>query len=363
MSDLDKTRAEIGRIDEEMAKLFEQRMACSKEVAAYKKERGLPILDAAREKSLIERDMEYITNPDIKGYYRDFLESVLDVSKRYQHKLMTGVRVAYSGIEGSFAAISCARILPDAERVSYKNFAEAYNAVVEGECDLAVLPIENSYAGEVGQVTDLMFQGDLYVNGIYELAVSQCLLGVPGSTVESLRTVVSHPQALEQCAEFTYEHQYKTVSAENTARAAKDVADKGDITVGAIASAETAELYGLTILQHSINKSANNTTRFAVFSRAKDDKKKDDLSSFILMFTVKNEAGTLARAISIIGAYGYSMRVIRSRPMKDMNWQYYFYTEIEGKITTEKGQQMLKELGSECEMLKVIGSYKPNCKI
>lgn len=363
MTNLDSIRAEIEGIDKEMAALFEKRMECSKSVAEFKKENGLPVLDKNREKLLIEKNVGYLKNPDSESYYREFFGGLLNVSKKYQHKLISGVRVAYSGIEGSFAAISASKILPDAERVPYKSFREAYDAVVTGDCDLCVLPIENSYAGEVGQVNDLMVTGDLYINGVYELSVSQCLLGVKGSTIETVKTVVSHPQALEQCNEYIYDHGFSTMQADNTARAAKAVADNKDIHVAAIASRETAELYGLVILDHDINKSDQNTTRFAVFSKSKTHIKSTDGSNFILMFTVKNEAGTLAKAVSTIGAFGYSMRVIRSRPMKDKNWQYYFYTEIEGRINTENGKAMLKSLSSVCEDLKVIGTFKPGIKL
>lgn len=363
MNNLEEARSEIERIDKEMAALFEKRMECSKNVAEYKKINGLPVLDKSREKALIEKNSGYINNPDVESYYREFFNGLLSVSKKYQHKIISGVKVAYSGIEGSFAAISAGKILPDAERVPFKNFRDAYMSVVDGECDLCVLPIENSYAGEVGQVNDLMVTGDLYINGVYELSVSQCLLAVKGSSLDQITTVISHPQALEQCNEYIYDHGFNTMQADNTARAAKSVADNKDIHVAAIASKETAELYNLQILDHDINKSDQNTTRFAVFSKSKNLVKSADSSTFILMFTVKNEAGTLAKAVSTIGAFGYSMRVIRSRPMKDRNWQYYFYTEIDGKINSENGKAMLKALNSVCENVKVIGTYKPGIKI
>ncbi len=361
---MDKIRAEIENIDKEIAALFERRMRCAQQVANYKREHGIPILDKAREAALLERNAKLIENKEYEPYYREFLSATMDISKRYQHRLLEGVRVAYSGIEGSFASISVARIFPDAERVPRKNFADAYDAVVKGECDLAVLPIENSFAGEVGQVMDLMFHGDLFINGIYELQVSQCLLGVEGSSVDTIKTVISHPQALEQCNDFISKHNYRPITSENTARAAKEVADKNDITVGAIASRETADLYGLKIIDHDINESSNNTTRFAVFSKSKDVmKNNDEYSTFILMFTVKNEAGTLAKAISTLGEHGYSMRVIRSRPVREENWHYYFYTEVEGKIESEQGEKMLLDLKKQCEFFKVLGTYKPGTKI
>ncbi len=277
------------------------------------------------------------------------------------------MKVSYSGIEGSFAGIAASLICPDAERISYRTFQEAYGAVEQGVCDLAVLPIENSYAGEVGQVTDLMFQGDLHVAGVYELPVVHCLMGVKGCSVETVRTVISHPQALEQCSNYIFSHGFITESCENTARAAKETAKRADTSVAAIASSLTAKLYGLTILQEHINDSPDNTTRFAVLEKMEQSLSDDmdmcynveDNVNSILMFTVRHTSGTLARALSVLSDFGYNMRMIRSRPLKNRNWEYYFYTEVEGSLYTEKAKQMLSGLKYECGELKVLGTYRP----
>ena len=360
MSAMDEARSQIESIDKEMAALFEKRMKCANVIASYKIEHGLPVVDKERERILIDKNVGYLEDVAIEPYYREFFNGMLKVSKNYQQTFMRSVKVAYSGIEGSFASIMVSNVFPAARRIPMKNFAEAYEAVEKGECDFAVLPIENSYAGEVGQVSDLMYNGSLYVNGVYELGVNQCLVGVEGSSVATIKTVVSHPQALEQCNEYIFDHDYRTKQADNTAVAARDIADRNDVTLGAIASAETAELYNLKILERGINKSTNNTTRFAVLSRTKEEfeGKDKDLCS-ILMFTVKNEAGTLAKAVSIIGKYGFNMNVLRSRPIKVVNWKYYFYAELEGDINTPEGDEMVKSLSSECEVIKVLGSYKP----
>lgn len=278
------------------------------------------------------------------------------------------LKIAYSGIEGSFAAMAVGGIFPDAEKVSCRTFREAYDAVGNGLAEAAVLPIENSYAGEVGQVSDLMFSGSLQVIGVYELSISQCLLGVEGSSVESVKTVISHPQALEQCGEYIAHHGYESIPYENTARAAKEVSERGDVTVGAIASSETAKLYGLSILQYDINESSQNVTRFAVFTRRDStneaaEKAKQTPKNTIMIFTIRDFAGALARAISIIGKHNYNMRVIRSRPVKEYNWQYYFYTEIEGVLDSEEGWRMLEQLKTACEKIKVIGTYTPDIRI
>ncbi len=269
------------------------------------------------------------------------------------------MKIAYSGIEGAFAHIAAKRIFPTEELISYGDFRSAYEAVEKGECDYAVLPIENSYAGEVGQVTDLMFQGSLFVNGVYTLNVMQNLLGVKGATVESVRKVVSHPQALEQSSDFIMAHGYTTEEAVNTARAAKMVSELKDISIAAIASEETAALYGLEVLERGVNGYQDNSTRFAILSKEEGVKVNtgSDSGTFILMFAVKNEAGALVKVLNKLGEFGYNMSVIHSRPLKGLAWSYYFYIEAEGEYGTEAYKQMISEMEYRCSKLKVLGRF------
>lgn len=358
---LEEARKTINKVDAQMAELFVERMRAAELVYAYKKEYGLPILDAKRENVVIERNASAIEDEVLRGYYIDFLRDVMAVSRAYQYRMQSGLKVAYSGVEGAFAHIAAGRIFPEANRIPYRDFALAYDAVVRGESDFAVLPIENSYAGEVGQTIDLLFTGTLYVNGIYELKICQNLLGVPGSTVADIRRVTSHPQALSQCHDYIALHGFTTEEANNTAIAAKTVAESGDKTLGAIASVETAELYGLQVLDTNIHKSAENTTRFAVLSKVRANT--PAYTNSVLMFSVKNEAGTLANAIGIIGKYGYNMTALRSRPLKDHSWQYYFYIELDGSTDTDDGRQMMRELGAVCDKLKLAGTFAPHTEI
>jgi len=221
-----------------------------------------------------------------------------------------------------------------------------------------VLPVENSYNGEVGQVTDLMFSGSLYVNEMYDLPVTQDLLAVDGATLEDIKEVVSHPQAFGQCSGYIEKHGFTRHEFSNTALAARYVCDLGDKSVAAIASREAADIFGLTVLDHDINENKSNSTRFAIFSRVANKKvgKETGIHS-ILLFTVRNEAGALARAVDVIGKYGFNMRTLRSRPMKELLWQYYFYVEVEGNIQTEAGTSLMEELGEFCDRLKFAGTY------
>ena len=357
MDQLGEARKAINEIDEKMARLFEERMQAAKIVASYKKEHGLPIYDAAREQAVIERNKAFIKDGEISAYYPRFIGDVMAVSKQYQERIISGAKIAYCGIEGAFANIAATKIFPYGSAISYPDFRSAYEAVENGECDCCVLPIENSYAGEVGQVMDLMFSGSLYVNGIYTLRIAQHLLGIPGANAKQIKTVISHPQALAQCAGYIRKRGFKTEEYSNTAAAAREVKDRNDMTTAAIASAETARLYGLEVLDHDVNESALNSTRFAVFSRAENQKLSTPDGNFILMFTVKNEVGALAQALNVLGSYGFNMRALKSRPMKDLAWQYYFYIEAEGDETGRNGTDMLRHIALHCDKLKVVGHY------
>lgn len=358
---LEEARRIINEVDAQMAALFVKRMRAAELVSAHKMAFGLPILDQKREDAVIERNAALIEDKVLKGYYIDYLKHMMSVSRAYQYRLQSGLKVAYSGVEGAFAHIAAGRIFPQGNRIPCGDFKAAYDSVVRGECDVAVLPIENSYAGEVGQTMDLIFSGGLFINGIYELEIHQNLLGVPGATLEDIKRVTSHPQALSQCHEYLEMRGFATEEATNTALAAKTVAEAKDKSLGAIASVETAEIYGLKVIESGINKSAENTTRFAVLSKVKASSQA--LTSTVLMFTVKHEAGSLANAIAIIGQHGYNMTALRSRPMKKHSWQYYFYVEIDGVLDTENGAMMLEKLNQVCDQLKVAGTFAPHAEI
>lgn len=366
MNELETARNEISRIDKEMAALFEQRMHAAAVIAGYKKQHGLSVKDPAREKELIDRNRALIESADIESYYVQFLKKTIELSCEYQSKILNGMKVTYCGVEGAFAYIAAKRMFPEAELVPYSDFGDAYEAVERGEYDCVVLPLENSAAGEVGTVMDLIFSGDLFVNQVVDLPIEHNLLGTDEATIDSVKTVISHPQAIDQCGEYIRAHGFETETFSNTALAARYVKEQNDATIAAIASDETSEVFGLKIVDKVINDSRTNTTRFAALSRAQN--RPASMSScaeenFILVFTVKNEAGALAQTLNIIGAHGFNMRNLRSRPMKDLQWNYFFYIEAEGNINNENGRDMLRELSAICAKLKLVGTYYSNLKI
>ena len=278
MKDLKDYRDEINQIDEEMADLFTRRMEAVRGIAEYKKSHGLAIEDHAREQEVIERRSEFIDDPELRSFYVQFLRYNMKVSKRYQHLMMYGQRIAFSPVRDDTGLAAVQALYPDSEHVPFQSYGDAYNAVVKGDCNIAVIPFEVSYAGEVSDVLNLMYLGPLYVNEVYN------------------------------------------------------------------------------------HKADNETTRYAVLSKV-DNKLSNDAtlkngSAFMLMFTVKDETGGLAKAVNVISAYDFNMRTLRSRPMPDIPWHYYFFAEVIGDDTSENGKRMLNALKVVCPNVKVVGRYK-----
>lgn len=357
MKSLDEARSVINEIDREFARLFEKRMQAVRDVAAYKQAHGLQIFDPAREDAVIRKNSALIEEEELRSYFVQFLNANMNISKAFQSRLLEGMRVAYSGTEGAFAKLAARKIFPEANLVAFSSFSKAYEAVENGDCDCAVLPIENSLGGEVGKVLDLSFFGSLFVNGVYEIEVVHHLLALPGADPDKIKTVISHPQALSQCDVYLTQKGYTLQEAENTALAAKYVAERGDPTLAAVASEEAALAFGLQKLESHINDKGSNTTRFAVFSRTRKNVDPRD-QRFFMLFTVKNEAGSLAKAISEIGEAGFNLRALKSRPTKDLNWEYYFFLEGEGTLSSPAGESMMKALQSTCRDLKILGSFE-----
>jgi len=266
-------------------------------------------------------------------------------------------KIAYCGIKGAWAYIAADKLFPDEELVSYPSFAKAYESVENQEADFAVLPVENSFAGDVNQVFDLMFHGHLKISNKQELRISQTLLGVKGTKLSDIKTVVSHPQAIDQCMEYIQKHGFEIQTASNTAVAANLVSETNDKTLAAIGSEETAKLYNLDIIEKAINSNDQNTTRFLVFSKEEPETVVTENVISIVMFTVKNIPGSLAKAVSAFGDSGYNMRSLKSHPVKNIPWQYYFYVEVEGSLKNSQGADLLEKLSHVCIDVVSPGYY------
>lgn len=353
MSKLDEARGRINEIDAAIARLFEQRLDAVGDVLEYKRVNNLPIFDGGREQQVVDKNLRLLQNRDYEPYYRQFILHLMDISKDYQRAMLQQNVAAYAGAEGAFAWQATRALFPNYNYLTCQDFESVFLAVLEGRAAFGVIPFENSYTGEVGEVFDLLFKYDCHIQELCDLPVRQNLLALPGATLSTVRKVYSHPQAISQCAKFLHEYNLETVEYVNTALAAKYVAESGDTSLAAIASTDTAELYGLDILAETINVSKQNTTRFIVIAR----ELKPTGSRFNLLFTVNHNAGQLARVMSLIGDMGFNMESIKSRPVKELPWQYYFYVEIEGRLGDPRTEELLQKLKTSCDTCKLLGSY------
>ncbi len=354
MDELQAARTEIDAVDAEMAGLFCRRMDAVRAVAAYKRAHGMEVLDAGREEAVVQKNLALLPKGEYAGLYEDFVRHLMGLSKAMQRRLLGQDAVAYQGVEGAFSHIALKRLFPHARALARPTWDEVFAAVSAGDAAFGVLPFENSRAGDVSAVLDLCFaHQDLYVNAVYDLPIRQDLVGLPGAPLGGVKLVLSHEQALRQSARFLESLGVKTQAYSNTAEAAKYVAQLHDPAVAAVASADTAGLYGLAVLAQGINTSADNATRFIVVSR----RRPTGGDRFSLLFTVDHKAGALARVIRRIGEAGFNLESIKSRPMPGTPWEYYFYVELVGDADDEVSRALLAQLSQVCRTVRLLGAY------
>ena len=351
MNKLDKARAQIDSIDQQMAKLYESRLDAVKDVIAYKIENNLPTLDSGREQVVIEKNLNFIQNPDYKEYYEHFIKFIMKESKAYQRTLQAHDKVGYCGVEGAFGHMVSERLFPSNPKVGVSSFEEVFQMVENSQVQYGVIPFENTNSGLVGEGMDLLLKYPVYIQRIYDQKIEQCLLGIPGSTLKDIDMVYSKDQALSQSKEFLKELDVQTVAYPNTAMAAQYISSQKDIHKAAIGAKENAELYGLKVLATNIQENASNTTRFLVIAK----KPNKEGNRFSIIISVKHEIGALAKIIDCIASNGLNMESIQSRPMKNKPFEYFFFIEIEGDM--KKADHCIDEIQSVCESVKVLGAY------
>lgn len=354
MKTLDEARIEIDQIDKEMVVLFEKRMQAVEDVVKYKIEHNLKVFDETREKAVIDKNSQLINNRIYLPYYQNFLQNLMDVSKCYQRTFVDKVKIGYQGTLGAFSHIAATKLYGDQELFSFPTFDNVFKAVRDEAISYGVIPFENSYTGEVGEVLDLLRKyDDIYIEDMFDLKVDQNLLGIPGSKLKDIKEVYSHQQALSQCQLFLSGMGVKQQAYPNTALAAKFVSEQNDRTLGAIASLDTAKLFNLEVLKESINTSKENTTRFIIISK----NLKQQGERFSILFSVKHDAGSLASVMEIIAKRGYNMENIRSRSLADIPWQYYFYVQMIGNVNAESTKKLIEEMSQQCDDLRLIGCF------
>ncbi len=354
MSILEEARKKINDIDKQMASLFEQRMKAVEDVILYKQEHQLPILDTNRENFIMKHNLQYIHENKYIESYQSFMKNVMSISRKYQNQILCKNKIGYQGIKGAFSYFATQKIFPNHQYINYSSFQSLCNAVENGEIAYAVIPFENSYTGEVGEVLDLLIEHHIFINNIYDLPISQNLLGIKGATINDIKMVYSKDKAIEQSQLFLKGRDWEVIPYPNTAMAAEYVARCNDKTKAAIAAKENANVYGLDILEENINTNKDNTTRFIIVSKEINYVH----NRIALAFITNHEAGALANAMNIIASAGFNMESIKSRPVKDSSWEYYFYIEIDGNIKNHKVHLLIQELEKVCKQVKLLGTYQ-----
>lgn len=376
MKSLDETRKSLDVVDNQIKALFTERLELTKDVIAYKMQTGKAVLDPAREQQKLDTLTADVENPFTRQGVRELFTQIMAIGKKLQYQILCengkggeipftpieqlqtkGARVVYQGVEGAYGNAAMIQFFGrDVDGYSVSTFAAAMEEVAEGRADFAVLPIENSRAGAVGDVYDLLMQYDNTIVAETYLKVEHCLLGLPGADLEQIQTVYSHPQGLMQCAGFLEQHrEWQQVGQSNTAVSARKVVSEGDPSKAAIASELAGELYGLQVLARGISDDQNNTTRFIIVQKRKEFLQ--DAHKISLCIETEHVSGALYNQLSHFIFNALNMTKIESRPIPDHAWEYRFYIDFEGNLSDPAVKNALVGLESEAGRLKILGNY------
>lgn len=374
--DLQEIRGQLDRIDKEIVGLFEKRMELCARVAEFKVRTGKAVYDPKREKEKIASVEEMVDGGFMKQAVGELFLQMMTLSRRYQYRLMQegqtasdfgfqrveeiekdGVTVVYQGLEGAYSHAAVLQFFgKSADMFHVRRFEDAAKAVFEGRADYAVLPIENSSAGAVSDNYDLLLKYENYIVAEVLVPVRHCLLGTEDAQLSDVKTVFAHPQALMQSGEYLNARaDWRLVSAENNAVAAKKVKDDGDRTQAAVASAAAGEIYGLKVLAEGINHSRENTTRFLILSKRPVYQKSAGRVS--ICFELPHESGSLYNMLDNFAFSHLNMRMIESRPIPGRNWEYRFFVDIEGNLDDPDMINALKGIAGEANHMRILGNY------
>lgn len=376
MADLLELRDKIDVIDREMVRLFEERMDICRQVAEYKIANGKKVLDRGRELQKLEV-LGGLTHSDFNRHgVQELFQQVMSMSRKLQYQLLAeeGVsgnlpftrieaidrkqcRVVYQGTEGAHTHQAVLTYFgKDANAFHVMTWRECMEAIKEGMADYAVLPIENSSAGEVNDIYDLLEEYENYIVGEQILEIRHALLGLPGTKISDIRTVYSHPQALMQSAVYLEQHKdWKQVSLTNTAFAAQKVAQDKDKSQAAIGSEAAAKAYGLEVLAAPVNHSRHNSTRFIVVTNRKMYEK--DAKKVSICFELPHTSGSLYNILSHIIYNDLNMCKIESRPIPERNWEYHFFVDFEGNLNDSAVKNAIRGIMEEAVNFKILGNY------
>ena len=375
--DLKELRGPIDEIDDQLVKLFCQRMDIAAQVAQYKKEQGLPILMPAREREKLQ-DVSQKAGPEMAGYTRTLYTMLFELSRSYQSKLIGGSQALYNsitkaidstpklfpqsamvacqGVEGAYSQLACEKIFANPMIMYFKTFDGVFQAIDQGLCQYGILPIENSTAGSVTKVYDLMIQHNFYIARTFRLKVDHNLLANPGAKLEDIQEIYSHEQAINQCSAFLHSLKgVNVVPVANTAVAAEMVAASGRKDVAALSSRSCMELYNLKNLAASVQDKGNNRTRFICISKNMEIYPGSDKTS--IMMVLSHKPGALYKVLARIYSLGINVTKLESRPIPDREFEFMFYFDLETSIYSDQFAELMCELESLCEEFKYLGSY------
>jgi chorismate mutase/prephenate dehydratase len=376
--DLQKLRGEIDAIDTQMTDLFVRRMGLCAEVARYKKENGMAVVHQGREREILSR-ISALAGDELDSYARILFSTLFDLSRSYQSMLITEASpvegkidealrstpqmlpkkavVACQGVEGGYAQQACDKVFSFADIMYFRSWEGVFSAVQKGLCQYGILPIENSSNGSVNGVYDLMRSFDFHIVRGVKLHVNHSLLACPGADLGGIKEIFSHEQAIGQCSEFlkTLPGVQITV-CENTAMAAKLVAESGRTDAAAISSPACAAMYGLRELRQGVHNTDNNYTRFILI--AKNPEIYPGADHLSLMFKVGHTPGSLTRVLARFSALGLNMTKLESRPISGADFHYMFYMDFEGSIYDPSVRKLLCELEQELELFVFLGAYQ-----
>lgn len=373
---LETLREQIDRIDGELLRLFEERMDVAGEIAACKKEEGLPVLDRRRESEKLTKLTE---NSRYEAQVHSLYDLIFELSRNRQHSALgehttlheeiqnamsqtpalfpPSATVACQGVEGAYSQMAAGRLFKRPSVLYFKTFESVFSAIESGFCAYGVLPLENSTAGSVNQIYDLMMHHDFKIVRSVRLKVDHSLLVPAGVRREEIREIFSHEQAISQCAAFLEDlgPQVKVTRVENTAAAAEAVAQSGRRDVAAIASHSCASLYGLETLASDVQDRGNNYTRFICISKKLEIFPGADRTS--IMMVLPHRPGALYKALSRFSALGINLNKLESRPLPDRDFEFMFYFDLDTSVYSEEFMSLMDNLKDICDEFQYLGSY------
>ncbi len=375
--ELNELRSRIDAIDDELVHLFGARMEVAAQIADFKKENRLPILQPSREREKLQ-DVAKKAGPEMANYTRVLYSMLFELSRSYQakrndersqlyHQIADAIEntpklfpqapmVACQGVEGAYSQIACEKMFKAPFIMYFKNFEAVFNAIEQGLCQYGILPIENSTAGSVKKVYDLMIQHNFSIVRTFRLKIDHNLLVKPGTKLSDIKEVYSHEQALNQCGDFLQSLPgVNILPVANTAIAAEMVANSDRKDVAALSSRACAELYGLSNIASSVQDKGNNHTRFICISRNLEIYPGSDKTS--IMMILNHRPGALYKVLARMYTLGINVTKLESRPLPDREFEFMFYFDLETSIYSEEFIQLMCELDELCEEFKYLGSY------